>query len=141
MRHPDVAFAGAIGQPDARAGEVPAVYVELRQGATATVAELMAVARNGISEKAAVPKHLEILPELPKTAVGKIFKPDLRRRAITRVFDETLQGAGLDVRVSDVVEDRRRGLVAVLAPSGGTRPDPAAVARELEAFTTPWDWA
>lgn len=141
MRHPDVAFAGAIGQPDARSGEVPAVYVELRAGAGATVAELMAAARDGIPEPAAVPKHLEILPELPKTAVGKIFKPDLRRRAITRVFDEALRGAGLDVRVADVAEDRQRGLVAMLAPAGGARPDQAAVARVLEVFTTPWDWA
>ena len=141
MRHPDVAFPGAIGQPDARAGEVPAVYVELRQGGAATVADLLATARDCISEPAAVPKYLEILPELPKTAVGKIFKPDLRRRAITRVFDEALHGAGLDVRVAEVVEDRQRGLVALLAPVSGARADPAAVARALEAFTTPWDWA
>lgn len=141
MQHPDVAFAGAIGQPDARAGEVPAVYVELRQGAVATVAELLAKARDGISEPAAVPKHLEIVPELPKTAVGKIFKPDLRRRAITRVFDEALQAAALDVRVVEVVEDRRRGLVATLAPVGNAPRDTDAVARVLEQFTTPWDWA
>ena len=32
MQHPAVAFAGAIGQPDARAGELPAVYVELVGG-------------------------------------------------------------------------------------------------------------
>ena len=32
MTHPSVAFAGAIGQPDAHAGEVPAVYVELIEG-------------------------------------------------------------------------------------------------------------
>ena len=140
MRHPDVAFAGAIGQPDARAGEVPAVYVELRQGGAATVADLLATARDCISEPAAVPKHLEILPELPKTAVGKIFKPDLRRRAITRVFDEALHCAGLAVRVADVVEDKHRGLVAMLAPVGSAPRDPEAVARVLGAFTTPWDW-
>lgn len=140
MRHPDVAFAGAIGQPDARAGEVPAVYVELRQGSAATVAELLATARDCISEPAAVPKHLEVLPELPKTAVGKIFKPDLRRRAIGRVLDDALRDANLDVRVADVVEDRQRGLVAMLAPVGGAHPDPAAVARVLGEFTTPWDW-
>ena len=36
----------------------------------------------GISEKAAVPKHLEILPELPKTAVGKLNKIALRRQFV-----------------------------------------------------------
>ena len=60
-----------------------------------------------------MPKHLEILPELPKTAVGKVFKPDLRRRAIARVFDAALAAAGSEARVAEVVEDRRRGLVAV----------------------------
>ncbi len=32
MQHPAVAFAGAIGQPDAHSGELPAVYVELVAG-------------------------------------------------------------------------------------------------------------
>lgn len=41
------------------------------------------------------PQHLEVLGELPKTAVGKIFKPDLRRRAIVRVYDGALERAGL----------------------------------------------
>ncbi|MDO5706381.1 MAG: acyl-CoA synthetase, partial [Paracoccus sp. (in: a-proteobacteria)] len=85
LSHPAVAFAGAIGQPDAFSGELPCVYVELVQGATATEDDLMAHARANIHERAAIPKHLEILPELPKTAVGKIFKPDLRKRAIRRV--------------------------------------------------------
>ena len=35
-----VAFAGAIGQPDSFAGELPCVYVQLREGGTATEAEL-----------------------------------------------------------------------------------------------------
>ena len=48
-----------------------------------------------IAEPAAVPKHVEILAELPKTAVGKVFKPDLRRRAITRVFDAALADGGV----------------------------------------------
>ena len=37
MAHPAVAFVGAIGQPDARSGELPAAYVELCAGAAATV--------------------------------------------------------------------------------------------------------
>ena len=69
-----------------------------------------------------MPKHLEMLPELPKTAVGKVFKPDLRRRAIARVFDAALAEAGAGARVAEVVEDRRLGLVAeVLAGPEGER--------------------
>ena len=82
-----VAFVGAIGQPDAFAGELPCAYVELVDGAEATSEELMEYAKVHIHERAACPKHLEILSELPKTAVGKVFKPELRKRAITRIYN------------------------------------------------------
>jgi len=137
--HPDVAFAGAIGQPDAHSGEVPCAYVELVAGASATRDDLMEFARERIGERAAVPKYLEILPELPKTAVGKIFKPDLRKRAIKRVFDAALKEADLAVHVSSVVEDKKRGLVAKLAKTGAV--DAGAVKDCLGEFITQWDWA
>ena len=137
LSHPAVAFAGAIGQPDSFAGELPCVYVELVAGATATEAELLDHAKTHIHERAAIPKHVEILPELPKTAVGKIFKPDLRRLAIKRVYDAALQGTG--AHVSEVVEDKKRGLVARLARDGAVDED--AVKAKLGEFTRPWEWA
>jgi fatty-acyl-CoA synthase len=139
MGHKAVAMVGAIGQPDAHAGEVPAAYVELVKGATTTVAELMAYAAAHIAERAAVPKHIDILPELPKTAVGKVFKPDLRRLSITRVYDADLAAAGIKATVAAVVEDKKRGLVARIARHGPV--DSAAVARVLGAHTRPWEWA
>lgn len=139
MKHPDVACVGAIGEPNAHSGEVPAVYVELCEGCSADERTLLDFARAHVPEKAAVPRHLEILPELPKTAVGKIFKPDLRRRAVTRVYDEALAAAGLEARVAEVIEDRRRGLVAIIDPGPGPR-DGAAVASALGGFVTSWDW-
>ena len=137
--HEAVAFAGAIGQPDAHAGEVPCAYVELVDGATVTQEDLLAYAKSKIHERAAHPKFLEILDELPKTAVGKIFKPDLRKRAITRVYNEVLQKAGVAATVSLVSEDKKRGLVAHLTKTGDV--DEAAVTKALGAFTSPWDWA
>jgi len=139
MQHPAVAFAGAIGQPDSHSGELPCVYVELVSGAEADVDALMAHARAHIHESAAVPKYLEILPELPKTAVGKVFKPDLRRRAIARTFDAALAAVPSSARVATVVEDRRLGLVAVVA-RGADGADDAAVVEALGAFTVPWRW-
>ena len=44
--------------------------------------------------------------------MGKIFKPELRKRAITRVYDAVLEEAGLPVRVVEVREDKKLGLVA-----------------------------
>ena len=132
-------MAGAIGQPDAHAGELPCAYVELVAGAEVTVDDLMEFATSRIHERAAHPKHLEILTELPKTAVGKVFKPDLRRRAITRVYDAALSDAGLNARVKDVVEDKKRGLVAHLDPSH--KGEEAKVAEVLGAYTRPWTWS
>ena len=138
MGHPAVAFVGAIGQPDAHAGELPCAYVELVKGASATVADLATYAGEHINERAALPKHIEILPELPKTAVGKVFKPDLRRLAITRVYDAALAQAGIPARVAFVAEDKKRGLVAKLAKSGAV--EDARVTEVLGQFDRPWDW-
>ncbi|SMX25253.1 acyl-CoA synthetase [Boseongicola aestuarii] len=136
--HDAVAMAGAIGQPDAHAGEVPAVYVELVQGAKVSEKELYDYAIERIAERAAYPKHIEILDELPKTAVGKVFKPDLRRLAIARVFDASLAEAGQGAKVDKVVEDKRRGLVARIARTGEA--DDAKVAEVLGAFAVAWEW-
>ena len=139
MGNEQVSFVGAIGQPDAHAGELPCAYVELIKGATIGVEELMAYAKEHIAERAAIPRHIEVLSELPKTAVGKVFKPDLRRRAITRIYDEALAGAGIPARVAEVVEDKKRGLVARLSKSGTVADQ--AVQAVLGEFTQPWEWA
>ncbi|HPG21741.1 MAG TPA: acyl-CoA synthetase [Amaricoccus sp.] len=139
MSHPEVAFAGAIGQPDMHSGEVPAVYVELVEGSRASEEELLAHARARIPERAAVPKHVEVLEALPKTAVGKVFKPDLRCRAIARVLNAALAEAGTEARIAEVVEDRRRGLVARVEPGRSGSAD-EAVATVLGGFTVPWEW-
>ena len=138
MKHEAVAFVGAIGQPDAHAGELPCAYVELVKGREVGVEALMDYAQTHIHERAAVPKHIEILAELPKTAVGKVFKPDLRRMAITRIYDATLADAGIPARVAEVVEDKKRGLVARIEKNGAV--DEAKVAELLGAFPGAWDW-
>ncbi len=137
--HEAVAFAGAIGQPDSFAGELPCVYVELVEGSEIEEGELMKFAGQHISERAAIPKHVEILPELPKTAVGKVFKPDLRKRAIARVYGAALRRAGLAAEVVEVAEDRKRGLVARLRKTAEV--DDAEVAKCLGEFARPWEWA
>ncbi|MFZ1662279.1 MAG: acyl-CoA synthetase [Paracoccaceae bacterium] len=137
-RHPAVAFVGAIGQPDAFAGELPCAYVELVKGANVTTDDLLAWSRDQIQERAAVPKHVEIMTELPKTAVGKIFKPDLRRMAIARVYDAALAEAGIAAKVAEVVEDKKLGLVARLDKTGPV--DDQVVNNLLGQFTRPWNW-
>ena len=131
--HPAVSFVGAIGQPDAHAGEVPCAYVELMEGVSATSDEMMAFAAENIVEKAAVPKFIEVMDELPKTAVGKVFKPDLRKSSIIRVYNAALSKAGVDATVGSVEDNKATGLTAIVA--GG---DDAAVNDVLGAFPRPW---
>jgi acyl-CoA synthetase (AMP-forming)/AMP-acid ligase II len=137
--HDAVAMAGAIGQPDAFAGELPCAYVELVAGASATPEELLAWCKEKVPERAAIPKHVEILPALPKTAVGKVFKPDLRRLAITRIYDAALKDAGVNARVAAVVEDKKRGLVARLERTGPV--EEREVRAVMGNYTRPWEWA
>ncbi|MBE0453909.1 acyl-CoA synthetase [Roseovarius autotrophicus] len=139
MAHPDVAMAGAIGQPDAHAGEMPCAYVELVAGGTATGAELLEHCKVHVHERAAQPKYVEVLDELPKTAVGKVFKPDLRKRAITRVYNAALEEAGIAARVTLVVDDKKRGLVAKVSREGEVDED--GLGHVLGAFVRPWEWA
>jgi len=136
LGHDAVAFAGAIGQPDAHAGEIPCAYVELVAGATVTVDELLAFCDSHITERAAKPKYIEILDELPKTAVGKVFKPDLRKSAIQRIYNAALQDAGLDARVTAIIDDKKRGLVAQVTRDS----DETALQNTLGQFPRPWEW-
>lgn len=139
MAHTAVAMAGAIGQPDAHSGEVPCAYVELVDGGEVDGAALLEHCKTHVHERAAIPKHIEILPELPKTAVGKVFKPDLRKRAITRIYNAELESSGSTARVAEVVDDKKRGLVAKLSKGGDV--DEVQVTRILGQFTRPWDWS
>ncbi|WP_298919977.1 acyl-CoA synthetase [uncultured Roseobacter sp.] len=138
LHHEAVAFAGAIGQPDAHSGEVPCAFVELVDGATVSEEELLAFCKEHVHERAAQPKHMTIMPELPKTAVGKIFKPDLRKMAITRIYNAALEKAGVSARVTSVVDDKKRGLVAQIDPNGASE---EAISGALSAFVRPWELA
>ncbi len=139
LGHPAVAFAGAIGQPDAHSGELPCAFVELVGGASVTPEELMEHCKLHVHERAAQPKHMTILDELPKTAVGKVFKPDLRKNAITRVYNEALEKAGVSARVVSVIDDKKRGLVAQIDKAASA--EEAEINTVLGAYTRPWEWA
>lgn len=107
--HPAVYLAAAVGRPDIHAGELPVAYVQLRAGATATEAELHAFAKEKIHERAALPKAIHLIAEMPLTAVGKIFKPALRHREIADALRCALVDAGLQAVDLRVVEDPQLG--------------------------------
>ncbi len=89
-QHPDVVMAAAVGKPCPRVGELPIAYVTLKPGSDTTEEELLSVCQRAISERAAVPKEIHIVDEIPLTAVGKIFKPSLRLLSTRFVLEHEL---------------------------------------------------
>jgi fatty-acyl-CoA synthase len=135
--HPAVELAAAVGRPDAYAGELPVAYVQLRPEAQATEEKLLDYARDQIVEQAAVPKRIRVIDEMPKTAVGKIFKPALQRREIANTYRRVvLRVDGVkDVKV-DV--DKKRREVEILVETGtGSEPQSvrSQIEKELSQFT------
>jgi fatty-acyl-CoA synthase len=76
-KHPAVAIAAVVAAPDERWGEVPWAFVELKPGAEASEAELIAHARTRLASFK-VPKRV-IFQEVPKTSTGKLQKVPLRQ--------------------------------------------------------------
>ncbi|GAA5032661.1 AMP-binding protein [Microbacterium fluvii] len=131
QQHPDVALAAAIGRPDWHAGEVPVAYVQLRPGATVSESDLATFASSRVGERAARPKAVHIVDELPMTTVGKIFKPALTMREI----EDVVRGVALDCDTEldsvVVVQHPSRGLLTTVEANG----DLDAFAQRLGQFT------
>ena len=105
--------------------------MQLHQGAQAGEAELLAYASQHISERAAVPKALTILPALPVTAVGKIFKPALSLREIESVVREEAAQVGATLTQLTVEQDPKLGMVARYQIEGDDTALAAALAAAL----------
>jgi long-chain acyl-CoA synthetase len=76
-RHPAVAEAGVIGEPDAYWGEVVLAYVALREGHAASAEELVAFSRQHLAEYKC-PGRVLFLPGLPKGITGKVHRRALK---------------------------------------------------------------
>ncbi len=124
--HDAVEVAAAVGQPDARSGELPVAYVTLKPGADVSEEALLDWARRHVPERAACPVHVFILERMPVTAVGKIYKPALVAAAVERVYGEVvaeIMHAAHGWTVEAVTDDKQ-GLMAVvrLTPASGGGP-------------------
>lgn len=115
QQHPAVQISAAIGRPDARRGEMPVVYVQLKQGAEATSTELLAFCAEHIDEKAAVPVEVTLVPVIPMTAVGKIAKPALRIESLKKVAAAvTAEVAGQDAVLGVHMDEKAARTTAVV---------------------------
>ncbi len=78
-RHPDVLSAAVVAKPDAKWGETPCAFVELKMGAQTTVEDIVAHCKKHLAGFK-VPRAV-VFGELPKTSTGKIQKFELRKQA------------------------------------------------------------
>ena len=78
-RHPDVLAAAVVAKADARWGETPCAFVELKAGAQTTPEQIVAHCKQHLAGFK-VPRAV-VFGELPKTSTGKIQKFELRKQA------------------------------------------------------------
>jgi fatty-acyl-CoA synthase len=78
LQHPDIVQAYVVGVPDPSKGEIVAAAVELRAGAVADTASIVAFCRERLASYK-VPERIAFrgAAELPRTPTGKIHKPSL----------------------------------------------------------------
>jgi fatty-acyl-CoA synthase len=130
LEHPAVSAAAAVGRPDAHAGEVPVAYVTLAAGSAVGEDDLRAWAAAHAPEPAAAPKRVHLVDAIPLTAVGKVFKPELRRRAAEAAARDALAG------IATGVAARLAGGQIVVTVRGGDR---VAVGEALAPFALHWE--
>ncbi len=79
FKHPAVMLVAVVAKPDEKWGEHPCAFIELRPGAAADAAEVIAYARQHLAAFKA-PRTI-VFGDLPKTSTGKVQKYLLRERA------------------------------------------------------------
>jgi acyl-CoA synthetase (AMP-forming)/AMP-acid ligase II len=80
FRHADVVDVAVIGVPDPRTGEHVCAFVVPAPGATVTLASLAQHCRELGLAVQKCPEQLELVDDLPRNAMGKVRKQDLRAR-------------------------------------------------------------
>jgi len=73
IRHPAVAQAAVIAQPDTEKGEVVKAFIVLKPGAALDEAALIAWSRDNMATYKA-PRHVRFIDALPATGAGKVLR-------------------------------------------------------------------
>ena len=75
--HPAVADVAVVGMPSEQWGETPVAFVVLAGGATAAPAEILGAANASLGKMQRI-AAIEVLDALPRSAIGKVLKRELR---------------------------------------------------------------
>jgi acyl-CoA synthetase (AMP-forming)/AMP-acid ligase II len=82
LRHPDIAQVAVVGAPDIRMGEIGIAFVVLKPAHAVDPNLITSWAKSQLANYK-VPRHIEIVDQLPMNASGKVLKYELRERART----------------------------------------------------------
>jgi acyl-CoA synthetase (AMP-forming)/AMP-acid ligase II len=77
LAHPAIQDCAVIGLPDEKWGERVTAVIQLRAGQSVTSGEVRAFVKARIGSVKA-PKQVEVWPDLPRSKVGKVLKPDIK---------------------------------------------------------------
>lgn len=77
-QHPDVVECAVVGIPDEKYGEALFAAIVIQPGKTLTSDQVVEHCRTRIGGYK-IPRQMAIVPQLPKSAMGKILKSEIRR--------------------------------------------------------------
>jgi len=81
LSHPSVAEVAYVGINDGYGGQIPTAFVVLKEGQRATVKELSDLCYQNLADFK-LPKRIEFIDSIPKTASGKISRKKLKERGL-----------------------------------------------------------
>jgi len=79
LAHPAVQDCAVVGLPDEKWGERVTAVLQLRPGQAVTADDVRAFVKERLGSVKA-PKQVEVWPDLPRSKVGKILKPEIKSR-------------------------------------------------------------
>lgn len=124
---PGIVDAAVVGMPDERVGELPIAFVQCGEDPDTQQHRIRLHCAERVPDRAGVPVMLVRLDELPRTAMRKIFKPELRRMATQMAVDALDPPPGTRA----VLEASGR----IVVEAAADLPDPVAVAIQRLALT------
>jgi long-chain acyl-CoA synthetase len=87
FEHPKILEACTVGVPDEYRGENVKAFIVVKPGESLSESEVIEFCREKLASYK-IPREIEFLPELPKSAIGKILRRELRDKEMKRRIKE-----------------------------------------------------